>query len=102
MKAIERLEAAFENALCDVANATDGDGNQVRLIGLVGVPTAQQLKEETFTFMQNFDIDAMYIRPDASGRLVESVASEAAAWTNLALLARATAAALLAEKLRGA
>jgi hypothetical protein len=99
-KMMERTEAAFENAMIDIANAEDGNGNRVRLISVVGVPTAQQLKEETFRFMENFDIDAMYIKPDASGKLVESADVETAVWANLALLARATAAAIRLEAAR--
>lgn len=94
------LESEFEQALIDVANATDGNGDVVRLLSITGRPTAQQLKEETFRFMEGFDIESMYIKPDANGVLVGSAEVEITVWENLALLARATAAAIRLEATR--
>lgn len=85
----------FELALIALnQEARDGKGNRVKLEFWLGVPTAEQLRTATFEFMSRFDVDAMYITTDAKGEIVESAEAEASMWDNLALLARATAAAI--------
>lgn len=92
-------EAAFEQALIDCANAVDAGGNRVRLIPTRGVPTAQHLREATRDFANNMlDPGTAFITRDAvTSQLIESKLAEQVAWANLALLARATAAAIRYE-----
>lgn len=87
---------AFEQALIDVANATDGGGAAVRLIPIMGIPTAKQLAQLTREFADNMlQEGCVFIVRDAiTGNLIESTTAERVAWANLALLARATAAAI--------
>lgn len=80
----------FEEAMINVSRATDGRGLHVTLHH--GPSTAQALRESTYAFMQQFDPDAFFINGLDSNASTD--AAEAAAWTNLALLALATAAAI--------
>lgn len=96
-------EAAFEQALIDVAKATDGAGRAVILYH--GNWTADSLREAAREFMRiGIEKDTMWLsgfsteNAGAVAALPLSTAAEAAYWENLALLAHATAAAIRAGR----
>lgn len=83
------VEETLEQALVDLQRATDGQGRLVTLFK--GSISSTDLREATFAFMESFDPECCFINgfdPKADSR-----PAEAAAWRNLALLAKATAAA---------
>lgn len=85
-------ERVFEQACIDLAtNARDGRGLQV-LLGPQTL-TADGFRKATHEFMKAFDEDSVIITVGA-----DPGAGEAAYWDNLALLARATAAAIRFEE----
>ena len=90
----------LEQALVDLATATDGQGRAVVLFygSSEGQSNAQALREATYAFMRAFDSEAVFL----NGRypLAPQGPAEAAAWRNLALLAQATAAAIEEEETR--
>lgn len=89
---------AYEQALIDCANARDGNGNHVLLLPRGGVPTSDQMREATRNFMGGMaDEHAVFLSLDG-GTLKSSPQAEIAAWANLGLLARATAAAIRAGR----
>lgn len=87
----------LEQALIDLTTATDGQG--LRIVLFYGAPegqsNAQALREDTYRFMANFDREAVFL--NGLDPKAPQGPAEAAAWRNLALLARATAAAIEEE-----
>lgn len=79
----------LEQALINVNDATDGAQRRVRLH--TGPISADSLRDTTREFMRGMiDPDTVFLSTD----FTPSKASEVAAWSNLALLAQATAAAV--------
>lgn len=95
-----RIDVEFEQALIDVEHATDGRGRAVRLLPMGVPPTTEQLRRITIDFAESFmkqEPGVMFIELGSDGEIRQSKSAEIAAWRNLALLARATAAALRAD-----
>lgn len=83
-------EQEIEQALIALTKATDGRDRPVLLHS--GSISAQSLRESTLSFMRVFDSDAVFFNGFDPG--APQKPAEVAAWRNLALLARATAAAV--------
>jgi hypothetical protein len=81
---------AFESAMIDLQEATDGQGHPVLLYQ--GPFTYEDLRHATFDFMEPFSPTTVFI--NGLDPAAPQKPAEVAAWRNLALLARATAAAL--------
>lgn len=89
--------AQFEQAMIDLqTRAVDGRG--LRVCFYTGPRTASDLRRATVDFGRNMVDEGVvvFLGIDDSGQLQESQTAEIAAWENLALLARATAAAIRA------
>lgn len=83
--------ALLEQCLDDLADARDSNGLGVLLHR--GDPTVEALRDSLFDLLGSVDRDTRFI---TSG--VESEAAHAVFWDNVALLARATAAAIRYEE----
>lgn len=88
----------FEQAIVDLATkAVDGMGRQVLLAPYS--ETADDFRRVIRAFMSGLiDPNVVFLNLTGGDGLQQSAASEVAAWNNLALLARATAAAIEAGR----
>jgi hypothetical protein len=84
----------FENALVQLTFARDGQGQRVRLAPQEF--SSEALRATTREFMGTFLGEGGVFVAIEEGKIKESQPAEIAAWTNLALLAHATAAAIRA------
>lgn len=83
----------LEEALIDLNNAVDGKGRPVRLFS--GAITYRNLQVTTSEFVKNMIPDGtVFLDLGPDGSIIESTASAAAAWENLAKLATTCAATL--------
>ena len=91
------MSAEFEQTLHDlITKAVDGSGRAVALHA--GSITADALRRSTRLFMGPLvDDGAVFLNGCEAPTREQQLKSEAAMWDNLALLARATAAAVRAE-----
>lgn len=89
------LEREFEDRLCELClDAKDGRGLSVILMPSIIPPSANDLRSSLAEFLTGSSGQNQFL--SLNGDVGES-AAEAAYWDNVALLARATAAALRVE-----